>query len=129
MQRVIKQVNTDKGKLYCVKGTSRYLLSDCSASIEIIEESKNIPVLGRGNIIHRRCLSMLVTFNHQVNQIPLERIDSIGFKGDFIRNDGRIVSIQINQCLLVSDLDLTSAGTCTFEAICTEDTMRLLNEL
>ena len=39
MQRVIKTIPVEEGKLYALAGENRYLLADCGASIEIIEDS------------------------------------------------------------------------------------------
>ena len=130
MNRVIKTISFTNGKLHTVKGTQRFLLTDCEATMEIVEHSQRIPILGRGNVIDKRYISMLVTFNHMPNTaIDFGTMESIAFTGDAVRQDGYIETLTFNNCLLVSDLDLTDSGACKFEIQCSKQMMNKLRQL
>lgn len=47
MKQVIKTIPVEEGKLYALAGENRYLLADCGASIEIIEDSAELPRAGK----------------------------------------------------------------------------------
>lgn len=126
MQKVVKTIDVTNGKLFGIVDTNRYKLADCEGKIEIIEHSENIPTLGTGNIITRRLASMLITFNHIWRLVDIHSLVAIGFQGDILRSDGVYESVRFDRCLLVSDLDLTDEGQCTFEIQCSENMLRKL---
>ena len=109
MERVTKTIDVSNGRLYTVIRSQRFLLAKCDASIELIEHSKNIPILGTGNIINKRMVTMLVTFNQKPNDVSgIDTIELISFKSEVLRCDGRLVPITVENGLIVSDLDLTA---------------------
>ena len=123
----MKTRDVSNGRLYTVIKSQRFLLAKCDASIELIEHSKNIPILGTGNIINKRMVTMLVTFNQKPNDVSgIDTIELISFKSEVLRCDGRLVPITFENCLIVSDLDLTAEGQCTFEVACSESTLKML---
>lgn len=127
MERVVNTIDVINGKLAVIVGTHKYLLANCNANVEVIEQSKQVPVLGRGNIIQKRYVSLLITFDHASKSlVDVESISRIEFTGDVLREDGKYITLSFDNCLLVSDLDLTSAGTCTFEVQCPENLIRQL---
>ena len=121
MERIIKTVPCSHGVLYALTHTNRYLLAECDATIEITEEIEHIPVLGKGRVVRGRYITLLITAHHKPNTaIDPCSIDSIGFKGEYLRSDGKTEIIEFSRCLLVSDLDLTAAGECRFEVQCSD---------
>ena len=54
MKRVVKNLEAINGKMFVIMSTKRLLLFECSAKIELIEDSTHIPILGKGNIIKNR---------------------------------------------------------------------------
>lgn len=130
MKRVIKTIPVKQGKLYVSADGSRYLLADCTATIEIVEEVAELPVLGKGKVITRRAATILITFEHnpRFTADPLT-LNGFGFQGEMLRRDGIYEQIDFDHCLLVSDLDLTEAGECTFEIQCSQEQLRRLRAL
>ena len=130
MKRVLKTILVENGKLYAVAEGSRYLLADCSATIEIVEETEELPVLGKGRVITNRGITLLITFDHKprftVNPAVLA---GFGFQGEVLRRDGLYEQMTFDHCLLASDLDLTEAGECTFEIQCSPEQLRRLRTL
>lgn len=126
MQKVVKTIPIEKGKLLGIVDTNRYKLADCDAKLELIEHSKNIPTLGTGNIITHRLVSMLITFNYVSRLVDIQSLIAFGFQGDILRSDGRYETVTFDRCLLVSDLDLTDTGQCTFEVQCSPNMLRKL---
>lgn len=122
MERMIKTLPCSHGVLYALSNGNRYALAECGAKIEIAEKIEHIPVLGKGRVVHGRYITLLLTIDHKPNDaLELCRIDSFGFKGEYLRSDGKSETVDFTRCLLISDLDLTAAGTCTFEVECSEE--------
>ncbi len=120
MKRIIKTLQAINGKMYVVMAGRRLLLFECSAEIELLEESVNVPVLGKGNIIKSRNVALLITFN----QLPSFEVDEnslsgFDFEGDVLKSDGCYETLVFSNCLLVDDLDLTAGGQCRFKLQCT----------
>lgn len=130
MKRVIKSIPVENGKLYALADGSRYLLADCTARIEIVEDATELPVLGKGKVITKRAATILITFEHspRFTADPMA-LNGFGFQGEVLRQDGAYEQIGFDHCLLVSDLDLTEAGECTFEIQCSQEQLRRLRAL
>ena len=121
MERIVKTVPCSHGILDALVNTSRYVLVECDAALEITEEIEHIPVLGKGRVVRGRYITLLITAHHKPNSaIDPHSIDSIGFKGEYLRSDGKNEVVEFSRCLLVSDLDLTAAGECRFEVQCSD---------
>ena len=121
MERIIKTIPCSHGVLYALAHTNRYVLAECDAVLEITEEIEHIPVLGKGRVVRGRYITLLITAHHKPNSaIDPRRIDSIGFKGEYLRSDGKSETLEFSRCLLVSDLDLTAASECRFEVQCSD---------
>ena len=130
MQRVVKTISTEDGKLYVTSGSNRYLLASCGADIEIVEDAEQIPVLGKGRIIRNRYVTILMTFDQRMKFEPdTAKMDGFSFTGEVLRKDGSQERIVFNKCLLASDLDLTDNGSCTFEVSCSQDMLKTLQLL
>ena len=54
MKRVVKTLEAINGKMFVIMSAKRPLLFECSATIELIEDSTHIPILGRGSIVKNR---------------------------------------------------------------------------
>ena len=121
MERIIKRIPCSHGVLYVLAYTNRYVLAECDAVLEITEEIEHIPVLGKGRVVRGRYITLLITAHHKPNSVIDPRsVDSIGFKGEYLRSDGKSETLEFIRCLLVSDLDLTAAGECRFEVQCSD---------
>lgn len=130
MKEVIKTIPAEDGKLYALAGENRYLLADCGASIEIVEDSEELPVLGKGRVITNRGAALLITFEHKPGfSVNLESVQGFGFQGRVLRQDGIYEKVIFAHCLLASDLDLTEAGECTFEIQCSAEMIKRLRAL
>ena len=115
MERIVKTVPCSHGILYALVNTSRYVLVECDAALEITEEIEHIPVLGKGRVVRGRYITLLITAHHKPNSaIDPRSID------EYLRSDGKTETVEFNRCLLVSDLDLTAAGECRFEVQCSD---------
>lgn len=121
MKRVIKSLNAINGKMFVIMSAKRLLLFECSAKIELIEDSTHIPILGKGSIVKNRNAALLITFNQQpCFEVVENELAGFDFEGDFLRKDGIYEKLVFNNCLLDSDLDLTNGGQCRFELQCTQ---------
>nr|DAM31675.1 MAG TPA: hypothetical protein [Caudoviricetes sp.] len=130
MQRVIKTIPAERGKLYALINGDRYLLAECHANIEIIEDAEEIPVLGRGRVITDRSVTILVTFAHKPRfGVNLASLSGFGFQGEVLRQDGVYERMVFDHCLLASDLDLTEAGECTFEIRCSAEQLKRIRNI
>lgn len=130
MKQVIKTILVEEGKLYALAGENRYLLADCGASIEIIEDSAELPVLGKGRVITNRSAALLVTFAHKPRfGVNLASLSGFGFQGEVLRQDGVYERMVFDHCLLASDLDLTEAGECTFEIRCSAEQLKRIRNI
>ena len=130
MKQVIKTILVEEGKLYALAGENRYLLADCGASIEIIEDSAELPVLGKGRVITNRSAALLITFEHKPGfNVNLESVHGFGFQGKVLRQDGIYENVVFAHCLLASDLDLTEAGECTFEIRCSAEQLKRISNI
>ena len=65
MKKLIKTLNCENGELFVVTNERRVLLAKCEAEVMLYEHSVNVPVLGRGLVIKRRDVALLVTFKHR----------------------------------------------------------------
>ena len=54
MRRVAKTLQVINHKMLGTMTAKRPLLFECSATIELIEDSTHIPILGRGSIVKNR---------------------------------------------------------------------------
>ena len=121
MKRVVKNLEAINGKMFVIMSAKRLLLFECSAKIELIEDSTHIPILGRGSIVKNRNAALLITFNQQpCFEVVENELAGFDFEGDFLRNDGIYEKLVFTNCLLDSDLDLTNGGQCRFELQCTQ---------
>ncbi len=130
MQRIVKTVSVERGKLYATGGGERYLLADCRAEIELCEELIDVPMLGRGRAVKRLPSVVVITFDHEPKTEPdWSRIEAIGLAGDVLRCDGCYMRIDIPQCSLLDDLDLSEGSECRFEVPNTPELLRLLRQV
>lgn len=129
MERIIKSI-TGSGELYALCDGNRYKAAKCKASIEIREEAVEVPMLGRGRIIKRRYAVVLLTFDHAPTiHVNLKSVSGFSFVGDFLRKDGVCAEMRFPRCLLLSDLDLTASGECTFEIPCSNELLKRLQRM
>ena len=129
MERIIKTV-PGNGTLYAVSDGSRYTAAKCEASIEIREDAAEVPILGRGRVIKRRYAVVLLTFDHAPTiHRNLDSLSGFSFVGDFLRQDGIYTEMRFPQCFLLSDLDLTESGECTFEIPCSNELLQKLRKM
>ncbi len=127
MEVSMKSIYVETGKLYTIRGESRYKLADCKARIEVCKTVSKLPMLG-GDRVDRRYLTVLVTFDNVISDID-ERVSLVQFKGDALRQDGFLESLFFNRCLLMTEWDPEMKGECKFEVQCTvEEVKRLMNE-
>lgn len=130
MNRTIKTIYFHNGQLFAELGSRRVKLYDCKASVEIQEHAVSIPVIGRGKVINRRNVVLLITFQHAAEVEPDEnllfKISGLSFQGDVLMENGSYKQVCFNRCLLEDDLDITEGGSCRFEVQCSQE---LLNEL
>lgn len=121
MKRVVKTLEAINGKMFVIMSAKRPLLFECSATIELIEDSTHIPILGRGSIVKNRNAALLITFNQQpCFEVVDKELVGFDFEGDFLRSDGIYEKLVFTNCLLDSDLDLTSGGQCRFVLQCSQ---------
>jgi hypothetical protein len=118
-----KIVSVDAGKLYASSDGRRVLIADCSARVEVREHLVKTAVLGRGRVVTNRSLVLLITFDHRpdcpTDDDFVRSITRFEFQGRGSRADGVEVELAFDNCLLDGTLDLTAAGECQFEVICT----------
>lgn len=93
MERLIKTVELKNCELYGTVGESRYLLAKCKAEIEIYEESRNIPTLGkRGCNIRKRHFSIILCEDPGAGlNVDIEFLKNVGcfdLVGNVLRKDG-----------------------------------------
>lgn len=130
MNRIIKTIPVENGKLFAVMDSRRALLYECKAEIEIVEHSEHVPVLGKGSIITKREAVLLVTFEHRPKFEVNERtISGFSFCGDFLTTDGSIIGLEFDNMQLIDNLDLTSSGRCNFELRCSMEMLDKLRKL
>jgi len=130
MERVVKTVPVERGGLYVTGAGKRYLLADCRAEIELREELIDVPRLGRGRAVKRLPSVVVITFDHAPKTEPdWSRIEAIGLAGEVLRRDGRYMRIDIPQCSLLDDLDLSEGSECRFEVLNTPELLRLLRQI
>lgn len=130
MERVCKKIRVTAGLLFAVVGTQRYRIAECEADIEIRENITSIPILGKGRVIDGRKTVLLITFTHKPKvPVKLSEIERIEFAGEMLRSDEVYEKIVFGNCRLLDELDLTAESTCTFEAICSEETLKNLIRL
>ena len=130
MNRITKTIPLYNGKLFAEMDSRRIKLYDCMASVDIQEHSVSAPVLGKGKVIDKRNLVLLITFDHAVDICidgeMISRISGFSFCGDVIQQNGSYWQITFDRCLLEDDLDITDGGSCRFEVQCSQN---LINEL
>lgn len=130
MERIVKTVPVERGKLYVTGAGKRYLLADCRAEIELREELIDVPMLGRGRAVKRLPSVVVITFDHEPKTEPdWSRIEAIGLAGEVLRRDGCYMSIDIPQCSLLDDLDLSEGSECRFEVPRTPELLRVLRQV
>lgn len=133
MKRAIKTIDVYNGEMYAVLTSNRIKLFDCNASIEIVEHSGSSPILGKGKVIIKRDIVLLVTFDlvpsFDVDEHMLSSISGFEFCGDIQRQDGTFISMTFNHCMLADDLDLTSGGSCQFHVECAPDVVNKLKAM
>lgn len=129
MQRIVKTVPVERGKLYVTGGGERYLLADCRAEIELCEELIDVPMLGRGRAVKRLPFTVLITFDHDAKKEPdWPRIEAIGLQGEILRRDGCYLSLDLPRCELLSDIDPSAGSECKFAVPCTPELLRLIRQ-
>jgi hypothetical protein len=130
MKRLIKTLVCENGELFVITRGLRIPLAKCEAEIKLYEYSVDVPVLGRGLVITRREVALLITFKHRpkcaTDEKFINSISRIEFRGDILQPDGAVECVYFDNCLLDGDLDLTDAGTCQFELRCPQE---MLNRL
>lgn len=127
MERVCKTIMVSDGLLFAIVGTNRYQIAECEANIEIRERITNVPILGKGRVIDSRKTVLLITFTHRPKvPVHLSDIERIEFAGEMLRSDGAYEKIVFGNCQLLDELDLTAESKCTFEAMCSETTLKKL---
>lgn len=124
MTRVSKKIHLDKGRLFTVRGESRYKLCDCKATIELKEELSSLPLLG-GNKVERRFLTVLVTFDHKPSRLD-SSVELVQFKGEALNVNGEYETIFFTRCLLSSDWDPEMKNECVFEVECPIEQIKTL---
>ena len=130
MERIVKTIKGKNGRLYVEADGNRYLAASCQPEIQLLEEVAQVPVLGNGQIIKRRVLTLLLTFNQAMKcPVDIENVTGFGLRGDFLGRDGKYRELTFSRCLLASDLDLTDAGSCTFEIVCSPEMMKQLRTM
>lgn len=130
MERVCKTIMVTGGLLFAIVGTNRYQIAECEANIEIRESITNVPILGKGRVIDSRKTVLLITFTHKPKvPVKLSEIERIEFAGEMLRSDGIYEKTVFSNCQLLDELDLTTESTCTFEIMCSEETLRKLIRL
>lgn len=130
MERVSKIIEVTGGLLFAITGTKRYQIAECEANIEIRERLTHTPILGKGRVIDRRKTVLLITFTHKPKvPVKLSEIERIEFAGEMLRSDGIYEKTVFRNCQLLDELDLTTESTCTFEIMCSEETLRKLIRL
>lgn len=129
MERVVKTVPVERGKLYVTGAGKRYLLADCRAEIELREELIDVPMLGRGRAVKRLPSVVVITFDHEPKTEPdWSRIEAIGLAGEVLRCDGCYLSLDLPRCELLSDIDLSAGSECKFAVPCTPELLRLIRQ-
>lgn len=110
MQKIIDRIECENGKLYADIDGKRILLARCEAEIEVIEESKDIKVLGSKNCkVRKRHFTIVLCDDMEHTRVITIKLISkmknyvLGF--DIQRTDGIFESVYIDN-LIPSDIEI-----------------------
>ncbi|MEY8367550.1 hypothetical protein AALA24_02165 [Anaerovoracaceae bacterium 42-11] len=130
MEKTVKTIPLQNGKLFAIISSNRILLYECEAEIEIVEHSAYIPVLGKGRVITQRDAVLLITFEHLPKfEVDERRLSGFDFEGEYMKPDGSLMSLKFDRIQLLGDLDLTASGSCTFELQCSREMLDRLKRM
>ena len=130
MEKTVKTIPLQNGKLFAIMSGNRILLYECEAEIEIVEHSAHIPALGKGRIITRRDAVLLITFEHLPKfEVDERRLSGFDFEGDHMKPDGSLMNLKFDRIQLLGDLDLTASGSCTFDLRCSWEMLDRLKRM
>ena len=127
MDREVKRIQIQNGELFAEMDERRIKMCDCEATVQVLEHVMEVPILGKGRIIDKRYIGLLITFNHINAACVNDALSGFSFSGDAQQSDGTFRKLTFSRCELIDELDITGDGSCGFEVRCSQrmiDTLR-----
>ncbi len=117
IKRLIKTIYCERGELFCIIGSNRFLLARCEPKLEIYEHSTSIPILGKTSYGVKKFNAVLVLceepeLTRAVDEEYLKKISRFELTADIQRTDGIFENVSFDNILPV---EIYLDGDWTFE--------------
>lgn len=109
VQRLLKTLYCEQGKLYTIVEDRRILLAHCRPKLEILQQESSIPAIGREckvkklHVVLALCADM--DFTRQVDPDFLQTVTRFELSADIQRTDGIFETMQFDH-LMPDELEL-----------------------
>lgn len=128
IQRLLKTLHCEQGKLYTIVEGRRILLARCRPKLEILQQESSISAVGRDYKVKKLHVALALCadmdFTRQVDPDFLQTVTRFELSADIQRTDGIFEALQFGH-LMPDELEL--GGEWSFEVgMQPEETRRLL---
>lgn len=129
MDRAVKSIPMQNGELFAELDERRIKMCDCEAEVQVLEHAIELPILGKGRVIDKRYIILLITFNHINATCVTDALSGFSFRGEVLQSNGTIRQLTFPRCELMDELDLTGEGSCSFEVRCSQHMIDIVRAL
>ncbi len=100
---LLREIPVERCELYCTVKGNRCLLARCEAEIEVYEEERAVPILGRSRTVKKIKYSLVLCneleLTRNIEEEYLKYIEAFDLKGQIQRYDGIFESVNLNNLI------------------------------
>ena len=100
---LLRKIPIERGELYCAIKGNRRLLAKCGAEIEVYEEERTVPIMGRDRAFKKIRYSLVLCdeleFTRSVEEEHLKLVEAFDLKGQVQRPDGIFDTVNLNNLI------------------------------